>query len=123
MSKTTAGIMRINQELDKISGLDDIVADKIEELEQQVKSMVSDILANHSEVSIFNKAGGIKEVLEDVDKEPLLDEVIDNGNVIVSRAYCDGEIEEFVRYQIIKYEGSLYYIEHTGTECTAFREL
>ncbi len=31
MSRTTVGIMRINQELDKISGLDGIVSDKIEE--------------------------------------------------------------------------------------------
>ena len=57
MSRTTAGIMRINRELDKISGLDGIVADKIEDLEKQVKNMVSDILDNHSEASIFNYEG------------------------------------------------------------------
>lgn len=57
MSRVTAGIMRINQELDKISGLDEIVADKIEELEKYVKKMVSDILDNHSEASIFNYLG------------------------------------------------------------------
>lgn len=44
MSKVTAGIMKINQELDKISGLDGIVADKIGQLEVYVKSMVSRIL-------------------------------------------------------------------------------
>ena len=33
MSKVTAGINRINQELDKISGMDGIAADKIAELE------------------------------------------------------------------------------------------
>lgn len=54
MSKVTAGIMRINQELDKISGLDGIVVDKIAKLETEVKEMVSDILENHSEASIFN---------------------------------------------------------------------
>ena len=57
MSRTTKGIMKINQELDKISGLDGIVADKIEELEKTVKSMVSDILENHSEASVFNYWG------------------------------------------------------------------
>lgn len=57
MSRVTAGIMRINQELDKISGLDGIVADKIEMLEKQIKIMVSDILENHSEASIFNYFG------------------------------------------------------------------
>lgn len=60
MSRTTAGIMRINQELDKISGLDGIVADKIEELEKYVKEMVSDILNNHSEASIFTYSGNLK---------------------------------------------------------------
>lgn len=58
MSKVTAGIMRINQELDKISGLDGIVADKIAELEIKVKEMVSDILENHSEANVFNYDGG-----------------------------------------------------------------
>lgn len=57
MSRTTAGIMRINQELDKISGLDGIVSDKIEELERQIKTMVSDILENHSKASIFDYYG------------------------------------------------------------------
>lgn len=57
MSRVTAGIMRINKELDKISGLDGIVADRIEELEKQVKEMVVDILDNHSEASIFNYEG------------------------------------------------------------------
>lgn len=57
MSRVTASIMRMNKELDKISGLDGIVADKMEDLEQQVKKTVSDILENHSEASIFNYEG------------------------------------------------------------------
>lgn len=57
MSRTTAGIMRINQELDKISGLSGIVSDKIEELEKQVKTMVSAILENHSEANMFDYYG------------------------------------------------------------------
>lgn len=57
MSRTTAGIMRINQELDKISGLSGIVSDTIEELERQVKTMVSGILENHSEANIFDYYG------------------------------------------------------------------
>ena len=83
MSKVTAGIMRINQELDKISGLDGIVADKITKLETEVKEMVSDILENHSEASIFNYWGnnksGISNMLDEIDKEPLLEEVLNNG--------------------------------------------
>lgn len=57
MSRTTAGIMRINQELDKISGLGGIVSEKIEELENQIRTMVSDILENHSEASMFDYYG------------------------------------------------------------------
>ena len=57
MSRTTLGIMRINQELEKISGLDGIVSDKIEDLEEQIKVMVSDILKNHSEASMFDYYG------------------------------------------------------------------
>lgn len=57
MSRVTAGIMHINQELDKISGLDGIVADKIEALEHQVKVMVADILKNHAEANIFDYEG------------------------------------------------------------------
>ena len=48
MSKVTAGINRINQELEKISGMDGIAADKIAELETYVKEMVSDLLEYHS---------------------------------------------------------------------------
>ena len=53
MSRTTACINRINKELDKISGLDDIVANKLEDLEKDVKKIVSDILDNTSEVDII----------------------------------------------------------------------
>lgn len=127
MSRTTAGIMRINQELNKISGLDGIVADKIEELEKHVKEMVSDILDNHSEASLFNYWGnsksGIQNMLEQIDKEPLLEEVLNGGEVIKSKAYCDGETELFTRYQIIRYKGILYYIEHEERECTALKKL
>lgn len=57
MSRTTASIWRISQELDKISGLDGIVADKVEQKEMEIKEMVKDILENHSEASIFNYDG------------------------------------------------------------------
>ena len=80
MSKVTEGIVRINQELDKISELDGIVADKIAGLETEVKEMVSDILENHSEASPFNYWGnnksGISNMLNEIDKEPLLEEVL-----------------------------------------------
>ena len=63
MSRTTVGIMRINQELDKISGLGGIVSEKIEELENQIRTMVSDILENHSEASMFDYYGDGSNVL------------------------------------------------------------
>lgn len=44
MSRTTASIMRINKELDKISGLDCIVADMVEQKEHEIKKMVECIL-------------------------------------------------------------------------------
>ena len=43
--------------------------------------------------------------------------------VIKSKAYCDGETGIFTRYQIIRYKGILYYIEHKEKECTSFIKL
>ncbi|WP_154520444.1 hypothetical protein [Clostridium sp. WB02_MRS01] len=57
MSRTTVSIKRINQELDKISGLDGIVADMLEAKEKDIREMVDDILKNYSEASIFNYYG------------------------------------------------------------------
>lgn len=51
MSRTTASIMRINEQLDRISGLDGIVADMVEEKEKEITKMVYNILDNHSENS------------------------------------------------------------------------
>lgn len=68
MSRTTAGIVRINQELDKISGLGGVVSDKIEELERQIKTMVSDILDNHSEASMFDYYGDGSNMLSSSEK-------------------------------------------------------
>ena len=108
MSKVTAGIMRINRELDKISGLDGIVLDKIAKLETEVKEMVSDILENHSNASIFNYWGnnksGISNMLDEIDKEPLLEEVLNNGKVIILKEYRDQETNYLIRYLIIKYK-------------------
>lgn len=127
MSKVTAGIMKINQELDKISGLDGIVSDRIAELETEIKEMVSDILENHSEASIFNYFGNnkrsIPNILNEIDRQPLLEEILNNGRVIVSRGYCDAETNCFIRYLIIKYKSLLYYIEYKENECIAFRKL
>lgn len=124
MSRTTAGIMRINQELDKISGLDGIVADKIEELEKQVKVMVSDVLDNHSEASLFNYWGnsksGIQNMLDKIDKEPLLDEVLNKGKTIIIETF-DGQRFDCIR--IVEYLERIYYIKHEDEECTAFKRL
>lgn len=57
MSRTTASIMRISKELDKISGLDGIVADMVEQKENEIKSMVECILKYHSNANIFNYFG------------------------------------------------------------------
>ncbi len=127
MSRTTASIMRINQELDKISGLDGIVADKMEELENQVKKMVSDILKNHSKAGIFNYWGNnkseISNMSDQIDKEPLLEEVLNGGELLTSRVYFDGKTECLMRYKIIKYKDNLYYIEHKEKECVTFKKL
>lgn len=57
MSRTTASIMRINQQLDKISGLDGFVADMVEQKEREIMEMVNNILDNHSEASVFDYYG------------------------------------------------------------------
>ena len=57
MSRTTRNINFINERLDEISGLDGIVADKVEELAKQVDVLVDNILKNHSEASTFNYYG------------------------------------------------------------------
>jgi|LSQX01.3.fsa_nt_gb hypothetical protein len=57
MSRVTASIKRINKELDKISGLDGIVADLIEMKEKEIKALVKHILMYHREASIFNYYG------------------------------------------------------------------
>ena len=49
MSRLTASIMRINQELDKISGLDGVATDRVEALEQQVRDVVEGILTEFEE--------------------------------------------------------------------------
>nr|WP_155857702.1 hypothetical protein [Clostridium sp. 12(A)] len=57
MSRTTSSIMRINKEFDKISGLDGIVADMLEEKEKEIREMVDYILENHPEANIFDYYG------------------------------------------------------------------
>lgn len=57
MSRTTRNISYITKELDRISGLDGIVADKTEKLANEVHEMVEDILKNCSEASLFNYDG------------------------------------------------------------------
>ena len=54
--------MRINRELDKISGLDGIVADMVEQKESEIKKMVECILKNYSNASVFDYFGKGKEV-------------------------------------------------------------
>lgn len=127
MSKVTAGIMRINQELDKISGLDGIVADKIGQLEIYVKSMVEDILDNHSEASIFNYWGNdksaVSNILDEFEKEPPIEEIAVKGNVIITKEYLDGETNLRTKYQIIKYNGAFYFSEFDDKGYTMFKKI
>lgn len=57
MSRTTRNIRRITDDLDRISGLDGIVADKLENLADEVHEMVENILSDNSEASLFNYEG------------------------------------------------------------------
>lgn len=57
MSRTTRAIAQINRDLDRISGLDGIVADKMEELAKHVNALVEDILLNHSNANLFDYEG------------------------------------------------------------------
>ena len=124
MSRTTECIMRINQELDKISGLDGIAADKVEDLEKKVKNMVSDILENHSEASLFNYWGnsksGVQNILDQIHKESMLDEVLREGKELVIETF-DGQLFECMR--VIEYLDHIYYIKHVAEECTVFKRL
>jgi len=54
--------MRINKELDKISGLDGIVADMVEQKEHEIKKMVECILKNYANASVFDYFGKGKDV-------------------------------------------------------------
>lgn len=49
MSETTKHIMQINSDLNKISGLDGIISEKIKNLANQVHEMVVDILSNNTD--------------------------------------------------------------------------
>lgn len=70
-----------------------------------------------------NNKSGISNMLDEIDKEPLLEEVLNNGKVIASKAYCDAETKYFMRYQIIKYNKMLYLIEYKEKECVTFEKL
>lgn len=120
MSKVTAGIMRINQELDKISGLDGIVADKIEQLEVYVKSMVEDILDNHSEA---NDKSALSNVLDEFEKVPQIEEIVVKGNMIIAKEYLYGETNLHTKYQIIKYNGAFYFSEFDDKGYTLFKRI
>lgn len=61
MSRTTASIVRIDRELDKISKLDGIVAGMVEQKEHEIKKMVECILKNYPNASVFDYFGKPKE--------------------------------------------------------------
>ena len=127
MSRTTRNINQITQELDRISGLDGIVADKMENLADEVHSIVEEILSNHSKASLFDYYGngksGLSNVLDEIEKEPTLDEIVIKGNVIISKEYLDGETNLHVKYQIIKYNHVFYFTEFNENGYTVFRRL
>lgn len=125
MSRTTAGIFRINEELQKISGLDGIVADKIEALETQVREMVFDVLENNSEASLFNYSGKsslkINEILNQIDEHPILDEVLKDGETLAIDIFDTYQGE--IKIKIIKYKNDIYYIKYEDEKSTSFRQL
>ena len=49
MSRTTACIMRINEQLDRISGLDGPVADLLENEERRISKIVDRVLKAHDD--------------------------------------------------------------------------
>lgn len=109
MSRTTRNINQITQELDRISGLDGIVADKMENLADEVHSIVEEILTNHSKASLFDYYGngksGLSNVLDEIEKEPT------------------GETNLHVKYQIIKYNHVFYFTEFNENGYKVFRRL
>lgn len=125
MSRTTAGIFRINEELQKISGLDGIVADKIEALETQVRELVLDILENHSEASLFDYSGKsslkIDEILNQIDESPILDEVLKDGERLAIDTFDTYQGE--IKIKIIKYKNDIYYIKYEDEKSISFRQL
>lgn len=127
MSRTTRNINQITQELDRISGLDGIVADKMENLADEVHSIVEEILTNHSKASLFDYYGngksGLSNVLDEIGNEPTLDEIVIKENVIISKEYLDGETNLHVKYQIIKYNHVFYFTEFNENGYTVFRRL
>ena len=125
MSRATAGIFRINEELQKISGLDGIVADKIEALETQVRELVFDILENHSEASLFDYLGKpslkIDEILNQIDESPILDEVLKDGERLAIDTFDTYQGE--IKIKIIKYKNDIYYIKYEDEKSISFRQL
>lgn len=57
MSKTTAAIQKVKQDLDSISGLDGIVGDWAVLLSKKIHEDVLNILNNHPEANLFNYLG------------------------------------------------------------------
>lgn len=86
MSRTDRNIYIIAQELNKISGLDGIVADKIEELAQQVKNVVSDILKNYSGANLFDYYGEDKDEVDEFEYEAYHDASLRLRGVCLNKA-------------------------------------
>ncbi len=124
MSKMTRNISIIHEELDKISGLDGIAADKVEELARQTKNIVTDILENHSEASLANYYGNnkseIDNLMEQIHKEPVLDEVVSEGTTLVCESY-DKKVHKVVK--IIEYKNRIYFVKYEDGYCVSFKKL
>jgi len=57
VSRVTVAINKIAKDLDKISGLDGVVAEYLEMTEEKIAMDVKYILDNHSESNLFNYYG------------------------------------------------------------------
>lgn len=57
MSRVNMSINNIARQLDRISGLDGIVADMVAQKEKEITEMVEDILVNHPNANLFDYEG------------------------------------------------------------------
>lgn len=71
-------------------------------------------------MSIKNDNQDFEQLLDAIDKEPILDEVLNKGKTVEIETW-DGC--KFNSMEIKRYKGTLYYIRYVGEECISFKKL